>query len=93
MKDLYLYENNTTGSPFQVICREGPREWAILPCHKDPLSKIYSQFFLTWDCRLKLSIGDDFRDLDGILLNNGSWSMALALDKDFSNMIKSFVPR
>ncbi|MFX1293963.1 MAG: hypothetical protein ACFFD2_03750 [Promethearchaeota archaeon] len=88
-----MRENHTTENPFQVIYQDGAREWAILPCHKDPLSKVYSLFFFTWEHRLKLSIGGGFRDLGGTLLSIKSWSMALALCGDFSNMIKSFAPR
>ncbi|MHA1357347.1 MAG: hypothetical protein ACTSQI_02885 [Candidatus Helarchaeota archaeon] len=38
--------------------------------------------------RLELSVGGDFRDLDGLLSTISSWSLALATLEDFMAMVK-----
>jgi hypothetical protein len=88
MKELYLCENLTYESPFQVIYRDSEREWTLLPHQSlDGLSKLYPRFSLTWVRRRKLSIGGDHQILNGLLTTIGSWTVALALLEDFRELV------
>ena len=78
---LYLCENLENDSIFQIIYKDEFREWALLP--REGMSRVNSSFALSWDRRIKLSIGGDDRILDGLLSQIESWSAALATIDDF----------
>ena len=73
---------------FQIIYRDNKREWSLLPNKKKGLSRLHPTFHLSWERRVKLSIGGDFRALSGILTSIRSWTVALASIEDFMDMIK-----
>jgi hypothetical protein len=79
--ELYLSENSEVESPFQVIYRDGEREWALLP--SGGMSRVSLKFCTAWVRRTELSLGGDSRVLDGLLSQIGSWSAALATVEDW----------
>ncbi len=84
LKDLYLCENQSNDSPFQVIYRDASREWAILPqCPSKELSKIYQKFYMTWDRRKYQNIGGEHQIFAELLSTIGSWTVALATLEEF----------
>jgi hypothetical protein len=87
-KNLYLCENLTPESPFQIIYQDSERLWAILPGKQhNGLSRIWSYFHLSWDYRKRDSLGGDYRILSGVLSFIGSWSAALANIEDFHHFL------
>jgi hypothetical protein len=78
---LYLSENFEVESPFQVIYRDGEREWALLP--SGGMSRVSLRFCKTWVRRTEQSLGGERRVLDGLLSQIGSWSGALATVEDW----------
>lgn len=90
LNQLYLCEDLSVDSPFQVIYQDEERIWSIMPGHKaDGLSRIWPKFHHTWDYRVKLSIGGDHRILAGILSSIGSWTTALATMEDFQEFVRN----
>jgi len=84
LKDLYLCENYSSESTFQVIYRDASREWAILPqCPTKGLSKLYPKFYTTWERRKYQSIGGEHQTFGELLSTIGSWSVALATLEEF----------
>jgi len=84
LKDLYLCENQPSESPFQVIYRDATRKWAILPqCPSKGLSKLYPQFYVTWERRKYQSMGGEHQTFSELLSTIGSWSVALATLEEF----------
>ncbi|MHA1131280.1 MAG: hypothetical protein ACTSQQ_10795 [Candidatus Helarchaeota archaeon] len=88
LKDLYLCENVELATRFQVIYEDSNILWALLPRKKGSLSRLHPKFYITWVRQLKLSVGGEFRDLDGFLSTISSWSLALATLEDFLTMVK-----
>ncbi|MHA1360530.1 MAG: hypothetical protein ACTSRC_20610 [Candidatus Helarchaeota archaeon] len=88
LKDLYLYENVEPAAIFQIIYEDSNIMWALMPRKKGSLSRLHPKFYVTWERRLKLSLGGEFRDLDGLLSTIGSWSLALATLEDFVVMVE-----
>ncbi|NVM53919.1 MAG: hypothetical protein HWN66_09470 [Candidatus Helarchaeota archaeon] len=88
LKDLYLCENFPVESPFQIIYQDEARIWSILPQQKEGMTKVYSKFYTSWECRRKLSFGGDHKIFDELLTTIGSWTTALAAIEDFFQFIK-----
>ena len=88
INNLYLCENLPVKSPFQVIYKDMEREWSLLPVKKGGMTRIYPQFFKSWERRTKTSLGGDYKVLDGMLSKMSSWSVALTTIEDFINFIK-----
>ncbi|MHA1651755.1 MAG: hypothetical protein ACTSYB_16300 [Candidatus Helarchaeota archaeon] len=84
LKDLYLCENQSTESPFQVIYRDLTREWALLPhCPSKGLSKLYPNFYTIWERRKYQSVGGEHQTFAELLCTIGSWTVALATLEEF----------
>jgi len=81
LKDLYLAENCTPDSPFQIIYQDTARTWALLP--KTGMARVYRQFYNTWERRTQISFGGEHQILDELLTSIGSWTVALATVEDF----------
>ncbi|MHA1360522.1 MAG: hypothetical protein ACTSQI_19430 [Candidatus Helarchaeota archaeon] len=88
LKDLYLCENVEPAMRFQIIYEDSNIKWALLPRKRGGLSRLHPKFYITWERRLKLSVGGEFRDLDGLLSTISSWSLALATLEDFYAMVE-----
>ena len=81
---LYLSENAKKRSEYQVIYRDHCREWVLTPLGGEPrLSRVHLKFNVTWDRRLKQSIGGNHQVLSNLLSHIGSWSTALATIEEF----------
>ncbi len=84
LRNLYLCENVSEDSPFQVIYRDQRRRWSLLPLQKrNGLSRLWPKFYRSWDYRKKMSLGGDYRVLGGLFSSISSWSVALASLEDF----------
>jgi hypothetical protein len=87
IEKLYLCENMEIESPFQIIFKDGSREWALLPDRG--MSRVLPNFSLSWVRRTKTtSIGGEGNVLDGLLSQIYSWSCALATIEDYQIMDK-----
>ena len=87
LRDLYLCENNSPDSPFQIIYQDDARTWAL--CPQKGMAKVYPQFYTTWERRTYISFGGEYQILDELLTSIGSWTVALATIEDFWALVKS----
>ncbi|MHA1381669.1 MAG: hypothetical protein ACTSRG_25145 [Candidatus Helarchaeota archaeon] len=83
-QDLYLCENEKVESQFQIIYKDSDREWALSPTKG--MSRVSPKFSITWNRRIKQSIGGENRPLDGLLSQIQSWSTALATIEDWNSI-------
>ncbi len=90
LRELYLCENRSEESPFQIIYQNDRRWWSILPLRKTKgLSRLWPNFYHSWDYRKEMSLGGDYRILGGLLSSISSWSVALASIEDFQEFLVS----
>ncbi len=87
LRDLYLCENNSPDSPFQIIYQDDARTWAL--CPQKGMAKVYPRFYTTWERRTYISFGGEHQILDELLTSIGSWTVALATIEDFWALLNS----
>jgi hypothetical protein len=86
LRDLYLCENNSPDSPFQLIYQDDARIWAL--CPQKGMAKVHPRFYTTWERRTRISFGGEHQILDELLTSIGSWTVALATIEDFWALVK-----
>jgi len=87
LRDLYLCENNSSESPFQIIYQDDARTWAL--CPQKGMAKVHPRFYTTWERRTYISFGGEHQILDELLTSIGSWTVALATIEDYWVLVKS----
>jgi hypothetical protein len=72
-------ENGEVKSEFEIIFKNGEREWAL---STSGVSRVSPKFYETWERRTQPLGGED-RFLDGLLAMMWSWSSALGTLEDW----------